>query len=80
MVIGALAWSLKAWYGLLIEQPRLRHQVLRMEFKQFLERFICLPCQIVRQGRRLLYRIVHFTFDTLLNLRLFERLKALDFP
>ena len=80
MVIGALAWSLKAWYGLLIKQPRLRHQVLRMEFKQFLERFICLPCQIVRQGHRLIYRIVHFTFDTLLNLRLFERLKALDFP
>ena len=80
MVIGALAWSLKAWYGLLIEEPRLRHQVLRMEFKQFLKRFICLPCQIVRQGRRLLYRIVHMTFDTLLYLRLFERLKALDFP
>ncbi len=80
MVIGALAWSLKAWYGLLIEEPRLRHEVLRMEFKQFLNRFICLPCQIVRQGRRLLYRIVHMTFDTLLYLRLFDRLKALNFP
>jgi hypothetical protein len=80
MVIGALAWSLKAWYGLLIEEPRLRHQVVRMEFKQFLERFICLPCQVVRQGRRLLYQIVHFSVDTLTFLRLYQRLKQLDFP
>ena len=80
MVIAALAWSLKAWYGLLITEPGLRRDIVRMEFKQFLRRFICIPCQIVRQGRRLIYRIVDFTLDTLTFLRLFERLQCLDFP
>jgi len=51
-----------------------------MEFKQFLRRFICIPCQIVRQGRRLIDRIVDFTRDTLTFLRLFARLKSLEFP
>lgn len=80
MVIAALAWSLKAWYGLLITEPGLGQDIVRMEFKQFLGRFICIPCQIVRQGRRLIYRIVDFTLDTLTFLRLFARLKSLDFP
>ena len=54
MVIAALAWNLKAWYGLLLKEPTLQQQVVRMEFKQFLERFIHLPCQIIHSGRRLL--------------------------
>jgi hypothetical protein len=80
MVIAALAWSLKAWYGLLITEPGLGQDIVRMEFKQFLRRFICIPCQLVRQGRRLIYRIVDFTLDTLRFLRLFARLKRLEFP
>ncbi len=80
MVIAALAWSLKAWYGLLIQEPGLGRAVVRMEFKQFLRRFIEIPCQIVRQGRRLIYRIVDFTLDTLTFLRIFARLKSLEFP
>ena len=80
MVIAALAWSLKAWYGLLIQEPGLGREIVQMEFKQFLRRFIEIPCQIVRQGRRLIYRIVAFTLDTLTFLRLFARLKSLEFP
>ena len=80
MVIAALAWSLKAWYGLLIQEPGLGRDIVRMEFKQFLQRFIYIPCQILRQGRRLIYRIVDFTLDTLTFLRLFARLKSLEFP
>jgi hypothetical protein len=80
MVIAALAWNLKAWYGLLIKDPTLRHQVVQMEFKQFLQRFINIPCQILRTGRRLIYRIVHFTFDTLTFFDIFEHLQKLKFP
>ena len=80
MVIAALAWSLKVWYGLLIQEPGLGRAVVRMEFKQFLRRFIEIPCQLVRQGRRLIYRIVDFTLDTVTFLRLFARLKSLEFP
>jgi len=68
MVMTALAWNLKAWWGLsLPEQPRWRqrHQaekerVLRMEFRTFLNAFIKIPCQIVRTGRQLVYRVLHY--------------------
>lgn len=80
MVIATLAWNLKAWYGLLLEEPTLRQQVIRMEFKQFLQRFIHLPCQIVRQGRYLIYRLVHFTRDTPTFLKIANWLSRLAFP
>jgi len=32
--------------------------VLRMEFRTFVHAFIQIPVQIVRQGRRLIYRVL----------------------
>jgi hypothetical protein len=67
MVMTALAWSLKAWWALLLpEKPgrwQERHRaqkewVLRLEFKTFVQAFVRLPCQLVRTGRRLLYRLL----------------------
>jgi hypothetical protein len=66
MVMASLAWTLKAWFALgLPEHGRWRpkHQaektsVLRMEFKKFLNRFMRVPCQIVRTGRRIVYRLL----------------------
>jgi hypothetical protein len=67
MVMTALAWNLKAWYALWPpESPgrwaeRHRHEketLLRMEFKTFVNAFLRLPCQIIRAGRRLIYRIL----------------------
>ena len=68
MVMTALAWNLKAWWALwLPEQRRWRdkhqaekHRVLRMEFRTFLGAFIKLPCQIVRAGRKLIYRVLSY--------------------
>jgi len=68
MVATALAWNLKAWWALwLPETGRGRetrraekHRVLRMEFKTFLNAFIKIPCQIVRSGRKLIYRVLNF--------------------
>jgi len=80
MIIAALAWNLKVWYGLLLDEPELQQQIQRMGFKQFLERFIHIPCQILTTGRQLIYRIVQFTTDTLSVLQTFEQLKALRFP
>lgn len=68
MVMTALAWNLKAWWGLcLSEQPRWREKhraekqrVLRMEFRSFVNAFIKIPCQIVRGGRRLVYRVLNY--------------------
>ena len=31
-----------------------------MEFKRFLEEVVLLPCQVVRAGRRLLYRLLQW--------------------
>ena len=67
MVMTALAWNLKAWWALsLPEQPgrwQERHQtekrwVLRLEFKTFVNAFVRLPCQILRTGRKLVYRLL----------------------
>ena len=34
--------------------------MLRMEFKTFVNAFVHLPCQIVRTGRRLIYRVLNW--------------------
>lgn len=66
MVMASLAWNLKAWYALLLPERGRWHKkhkaqkqkVLRMEFKKFRNFFIMLPCQIVKTGRRLVYRLL----------------------
>jgi hypothetical protein len=66
MVMASLAWNLKAWYALLLptkgrwhkKRKREKTKLLRMEFKKFRNFFIMLPCQIVKTGRRLLYRLL----------------------
>ena len=66
MVMTALAWSLKAWFALSVpvhpsHQERHREQqrsLLRMEFKRFVNTIILMPCQIVRGGHRLVYRLL----------------------
>ena len=46
--------------------------MLRIEFKGFLDAFIKIPCQSVRSGRRLLYRVLDYNP----HLPLFFRLAA----
>jgi len=66
MVMASLAWTLKAWFALRLpeggrwrEKHRAEKQtVLRMEFKKFVNVFLRLPCQIVRTGRRIVYRLL----------------------
>ena len=66
MVMASLGWSLKAWSALLVPvSPRheAKHEaekrtLLRMEFATFRAAFIEMPCQIVRGGRRLIYRML----------------------
>jgi hypothetical protein len=67
MVMTALAWDLKAWWALCLPEGVGRHQapyradkvwVLGLEFKTFVQAFVRLPCQVVRTGRRLVYRLL----------------------
>jgi hypothetical protein len=84
MVMTALAWNLKAWFALWPTEGPGRHierhqeekkTLLGMEFKTFLNAFLSLPCQIVRTGGRLVYRLLSWNpwqrtfFRTLAQLR-----------
>jgi hypothetical protein len=65
-VMTSLGWTLKAWFALMLPETGRwaeRHSaekatVLRMNFQTFIHAFILLPTQIVRQGRRTLYRVL----------------------
>lgn len=66
MVMAALAWSLKAWFALLLRQRgrwqerrwREKRAVLRMEFRTFLNAFMRIPARLVRTGRRTIFRLL----------------------
>ena len=60
MVIAALAWNMIAWYGLLTPDKALGHQIIRMEFKRFINTFIKIPCVIIKAGRRIVYRVIGY--------------------
>ena len=79
MVIAALAWSLKSWYGLLVPDPATGQAIVRMEFKRFLRSFILIPCQVVYTGRRLLLRVLTYTRHLEIFFKTFEVLKRLRF-
>jgi DDE family transposase len=66
MVMASLAWSLKAWFALLLpERGRWakihgaeKQATLKMEFKKFVNAFIRLPAQVIRTGRRIVLRLL----------------------
>ena len=67
MVMMALGWNLKIWLALRLPAGRgnrsKKHRaekrtLLRMEFKRFANAIINIPCQILRTGRRIVYRIL----------------------
>jgi len=84
MVMASLAWSLKAWAALLVpETPRhaaehraQKRTLLGMEFATFRAAMIEMPCQIVRSGRRLVYRLLSWNPWQGAFLRLVERLNG----
>jgi hypothetical protein len=66
MVMASLAWTLKAWFALLLPEggrwsekyESEKGTALRMEFKRFLNFFVRIPCQIIRAGRRITFRLL----------------------
>ena len=66
MVMASLAWTLKAWFALELPQSGRwaekyqdqKESLLKMEFKKFLNVLMRLPCQVVRTGRRIVYRLL----------------------
>jgi hypothetical protein len=84
MVMASLAWSLKAWSALMVPvSPRhaARHAaekrtLLRMEFATFCAAMIQMPCQLIRGGGRLIYRLMSWNPWQGMFLRLVERLQG----
>ena len=69
MVCCTLAWNLKAWCALLLPVTTGRHKadhleqkrsLLRIEFKRFVAALIHRPAQIIRGGRRIIYRLLSY--------------------
>jgi hypothetical protein len=66
MVMASLAWTLKAWFALELPEAgrwaekykAQKQSLLKMEFKTFLNVLMRLPCQVVRTGRRIVYRLL----------------------
>lgn len=62
MVCTSVAWSLKAWSALLLPsspQSSDRRNWLRMEFKSWVNAVMKVPCQIVKQARRVVHRVLN---------------------
>lgn len=68
MVMTSLGWNLKAWAALsLPETGRWAESyradklwLLGLEFKAFINVMVAIPCQIVRQAGRLVYRVLSY--------------------
>jgi hypothetical protein len=84
MVMTSLAWTLKAWAGLLLPiSPRWkdshleeRQTILRMEFRTFVNHYVKLPVQVVRQGRQTKLRVLSWNRHLPAFFRLCTELKC----
>jgi hypothetical protein len=85
MVMAALAWTLKAWFALLLPETGRwaaryaadKRAVLRMEFRAFLNGFMRVPVQIVRTSRRIVFRLLAWNPWQVVLLRGFDHLRDL---
>jgi hypothetical protein len=82
MVMASLAWTLKAWFALALPESgrwkeryrKEKETVLRMEFRTFLNAFMRVPAQVVRTGRRIVFRLLSWNPWQGVFLRLVDRL------
>jgi hypothetical protein len=83
MVMGSLAWSLKAWAALLLPedgrwQERHREEkrkLLRMDFTTFRHALMKVPAQVLSAGRRIVYRLLAWNPWQHIFFRLLDQLR-----
>ena len=83
MVIGSLAGSLKAWAALMLpvdgrwqeKHEREKRGLLRMDFTTFRNAMINMPAQIIRSGRRTIFRLLAWTPWQPVMFRLLDQLQ-----
>jgi len=84
MLMASLAWTLKAWSALWLPETGRwkdrrraeKRRLLRMEFRTFVNTMIRVPCQIIRTGRRLVYRVLGWNASQPVFWRLAEVLRC----
>jgi len=78
MVMAALAWTLKAWFALMMHRKSDRQRYLRMEFPRFLHSVILIPCRVVRRARGITLRLLGYrpTLDRLFSV--WQAIERLD--
>ncbi len=83
MVMASLAWSLKAWAALALPESgpwkekhrEEKEKLLRMEFATFRRALINIPAQIVRTGRKIVYRLLAWNGWQQVFFRLLDQLR-----
>jgi hypothetical protein len=83
MVMSAMAWSFKAWVALMLpihgrwleKHIGERDLLLRMEYRTFYNTFIAIPAQIIKTGRRIVYRLLAWNPHQHILFRLFASLR-----
>jgi hypothetical protein len=85
MIMASLAWTLKAWFALLLPetgrwQAKYREEkrrLLRMEFKGFVNLLLRMPVQVIRAGRRVIFRLLSWNPWQHVLLRAVDHLHAI---
>ena len=84
MVMTSLAWNLKAWAALLLPETGRWHEkyradklwLLGLEFKTFINALVAIPCQLVRQAHRLIFRVLAYNPHQAIFFRLVDALRC----
>ncbi len=79
MVMAGLAWNLKAWFAMMMHFRHRRAAALKMEFWQFLDEMTLIPCQIIKQGRKIVHRTLGYSTWLKDFLGAWERIRCISF-
>lgn len=84
MLMVSLAWTLKAWSALWLEENGRwkekrraeKRKLLRMEFRTFVNTLMRVPCQVATTGRRIVFRVLNWNDSQPVFWRLAEVLRC----
>lgn len=81
MVIAAMAWNMKCWLALLMNKidPELGQKLISVEFKRFQNWIINIPCQIIKTGRYVVFKVMSYSLFLKELIELTEKLNRKEF-
>ena len=60
MVMAALAWNIKSWFGMMMHLKQDRLTYIQMEFRRFFNSIILIPCRVIRRARSIVIRLIGY--------------------